>query len=340
MTSAAAATVIPPLLSIQYLRAFAALMVVLYHANRWAWRDFDIGAAGVDVFFIISGFVLWTSISERPVSPIVFLRRRLARVVPLYWLLTLLVAGAALLWPSLFFDADPTLRHVVLSLAFIQHFNPDGRPFPVISAGWSLNYEMVFYLIMTAALFLPKVWRLCALMLGLAGVVAFGFIYRPAYFLGANPMFLQFAAGAGLAHWRLMGRLPGRRTGLVVIILALAGFVVASRYDLFEHLWRPLFWGLPAFLLVAGSLMVEETAPLPHIAPLRLLGDASYSIYLSHVIVTELFIRVINPWYGVYVPAAITVSVVVGLACHRWVERPLLQLFHARMAGASQETEN
>jgi exopolysaccharide production protein ExoZ len=323
-----------PLLSIQYLRAVAALMVVLYHANRWAWRDFDIGAAGVDIFFVISGFVLWTSISERPLGPFLFLRRRLARVAPLYWILTLLVAGAAALWPGLFFEAHPTLGHVLLSLAFIQHFNPVGRPFPVISAGWSLNYEMIFYLVMATALFLPKAARFRALIFGLVAVVAFGFIDHPAYFLGANPMFLQFAAGVVLARVALEERLPPRRFGYVCVALGVAGFAVASRFDLFEHLWRPLFWGAPALLLVMGAVTVERAGRLPHIEPLQRLGDASYSIYLCHVIITELLTNVIPTSQWIYVPIAFGVSVVVGLLCHLAIERPLLALFHTRAGGA------
>lgn len=334
METGQAITTRRPLLSIQYLRAVAALMVAFYHANRWAWRDFDIGAAGVDIFFVISGFVLWTSVSERPLSPLVFLRRRLARVAPLYWILTLLVAGAASLWPGLFFEAYPTPGHVLLSLAFVQHFNPVGRPFPVISAGWSLNYEMIFYLVMAGALFLPKAGRFRALILGLVAVVAFGFLYHPAYFLGANPMFLQFAAGAALARFSLEDRLPPRWAGYVCVGLGVVGFVVASGFDLFEHLWRPLFWGAPAFLLVAGAVTVERGGRLPDSEVLRTLGDASYSIYLVHVIISELLTKVIPTSQWIYVPVAFGVSVIVGLLCHLAVERPLLALFHARTGGA------
>lgn len=322
------------MLSIQYLRAVAALMVVLYHANRWAWRDFDIGAAGVDIFFVISGFVLWTSISERPAAPLVFLRRRLARVAPLYWILTLLVSGAAFFWPQLFFEADPTWGHVLMSLAFIQHFNPDGQPFPVISAGWSLNYEMIFYFVMAAALLRPSDKRFRALVLGLIGVVVFGFIYRPAYFLGANPMFLQFVAGAALARWRLTGVLPPRWIGYFAVVLGVAGLAVASRFDLFEHLWRPLFWGVPALLLVGGAVTVERAGRLSDVEIVRVFGDASYSIYLCHVIVCELLTKVIPTWLWIYVPIAVALSVVAGVLCHLALERPLLRLFHAPAGGA------
>jgi exopolysaccharide production protein ExoZ len=165
-------------------------------------------------------------------------------------------------------------------------------------------------------------------------VVAFGFVYHPAYFLGANPMFLQFAAGAVLARFSLEDRLPPRWAGYVCLGLGVAGSAVASRFDLFEHLWRPLFWGAPALLLVAGAVTVERAGPLPDIEILRALGDASYSIYLCHVIVTELLTRIIPTALWIYVPVAVGVSVIVGLLCHLTIERPLLALFHTRAGGA------
>ena len=107
-----------------------------------------------------------------------------------------------------------------------------------------------------------------------------------------------------------------------------------SRFDLFEHLWRPLFWGAPALLLVAGAVTIEKAGPLPHVGPLRLLGDASYSIYLCHVLATELFTHVIPTWHWTYVPIAIAASVLLGIGCHFAIERPLLRLFHAHAGGA------
>ena len=129
------------LLSIQYLRASAALMVVVYHAMMLAPVDFGIGAAGVDLFFVISGFILWTIARERPLTPLEFLKRRWIRVAPLYWTLTLAVAAIATFWPFVFGQFKATPSHVLLSLGFIQHMNPDGAPFPLIPVGWSLNYE-------------------------------------------------------------------------------------------------------------------------------------------------------------------------------------------------------
>ena len=323
-----------PLLSIQYLRAIAALMVVVYHTCRWSNRDFEIGAAGVDVFFVISGFILWTICAERPLRPVDFLVRRLVRVAPLYWLLTIGAALAAVAWPGLFFDVDPEPGHVLLSLAFIQHLNPSGFPFPLISAGWSLNYEAVFYLIFAASLFAPAAWRFRGLAFGLAGVVLFGILVPPAYFLGANLMFMQFLAGAWLARLRLAGGLPDRQTGGLLIAGAILLFAGLAFFYLFEAVLRPLWWGIPALALVAGLVMVDDDGGLPKLPWLRFLGDASYSIYLTHVLVLAAVSHLMDTRELIYVPVALAICLAIGSACYLGVEKPLLSLFRERTRAA------
>lgn len=321
--------------SVQYLRAAAALMVVIYHATRWTpWR-LDVGAAGVDVFFIISGFILWTVAAERPVTVDTFLARRWVRVAPLYWLLTLLVAAMAALWPSLIWDAKPTLSHVLLSLAFVQHLNPDSEPFPIITAGWSLNYEAIFYVIFAAGLLAPERRRLAAISIGLLAVPAFGiFIFPPAYYLGANMMFLQFIAGVWLAHWRLKRSIAGRGEGWLMVVAGVLTFAALQLSGFYDNLWRPILWGVPAFLLVAGLVTVEARGGLPTLGWLKLIGNASYSIYLIHFVAMQLLTHVLDSGrFWPFVPVAIAVSVAVGVLCYRLIECPLIALFRRRKLG-------
>src|SRR3984957_156703 len=107
------------LLSIQALRALAALAVVAYHALQWDRGGFDVGRAGVDVFFVISGFIMWHVTSGREVVPGAFLWRRITRVAPLYWLATFGVLAVALAWPAFLPEVRPGWRHLALSLAFV-----------------------------------------------------------------------------------------------------------------------------------------------------------------------------------------------------------------------------
>src|SRR5689334_16532037 len=145
--------------SIQWLRGIAALMVVAFHTNTLALHpsarmDFlAIGETGVDLFFVISGFIMTiTTVDKR--APGEFLRRRIIRVVPLYWMITLSYAALAVMAPTLFRSASPDFLHTLGSLAFVPQFHPlfPSAIWPVVIPGWSLNYEMFFYGIFALAL--------------------------------------------------------------------------------------------------------------------------------------------------------------------------------------------
>jgi exopolysaccharide production protein ExoZ len=293
----------------------AALSVVVFHAFQWLDDQFWIGAVGVDLFFVISGYVIWTVAGHDRARPGGFFWRRLTRVAPAYWLVTLAVAGMALAWPKLLPMVSLSPRHLALSLAFIQHTDPRGLVFPVLPPGWSLNYE---------ALFAPAPLRFRLAIGGLFGVALFGFIDTPAYELGANPMMLQFAAGAALARGAAPRRLSPR-AGLALLALgvaALAGMWLAGFYS---NLFRPLLWGVPAVAIVAGAIAAEPVFARWAPRALLTLGDASYAIYLCHfvtVALTAWVLGVAPAWR--FVPVAVVLSLVLGLAFHRLVERPLI----------------
>src|SRR5262245_17640204 len=144
------------ILEIQILRAVAALAVVVMHIGTelryWgkatiSWTD--VGNAGVDLFFVISGFIMvfiaWNRFGHRD-APVDFFARRLIRIVPLYWLVTTgyVLAGSF-----------PT-RRIVTSYLFVPDFSTNAAPLPVVLQGWTLNFEMFFYLVLAVALLLPR----------------------------------------------------------------------------------------------------------------------------------------------------------------------------------------
>ena len=313
--------------SIQYLRALAALSVVAYHAGQWIVSPVSVGAAGVDVFFIISGFVLWTVTWARPQSPGAFLWRRAVRVVPLYWMATLALAAGALAAPGLIPHVTPQAGHILQSMLFIPHHNPEGDLFPLLAPGWTLNYEAAFYLVFAAGLALPSRWRLAWLAGVLGPLACFGLFYFPAYPFGANPMLLQFLAGAMLGRLWIDRALPSRRVGVALMILALAAFAASHPLGVVpDSLLRPLAWGLPAFALVLGALAVEADGGVPAWPVVGRLGDASYAIYLCHTPVIALWNRLIGPTNpALFFVMAMALSVAAGLACHAAIERPLLR---------------
>ena len=297
----------------------------MFHAFQWLGDPFWIGAAGVDVFFVISGYVIWTVGGGPQARPGAFFWRRLTRVALAYWLMTGVVIAIAALWPRLTPQVSLSARHIALSLAFIQHTDPRGLVFPVLPPGWSLNYEAVFYSLFTLVLFAPERWRFRLIVGALTGVMLFGFLDPPAYELGANPMMLQFAAGVWLARRAELGRRIRPRTGLALAAggagLMAAMWLTGFRSDLF----RPLLWGAPAAMIVAGALALEPLVARHAPRALSALGDASYAIYLCHFVTVDLAARAIgvqNTW--LFVPAAVAISIAAGLAFHKLIERPLI----------------
>jgi exopolysaccharide production protein ExoZ len=320
-------------LSIQHLRAVAALAVALFHACQWSRIDFATGQAGVDVFFVISGFVMWTVTCGRKVGPGTFLGRRFVRVAPLYWLITLALAAAVLLVPGRFTDLAVTPRHLLLSLAFVQHYGPSGLPFPLLTPGWTLNYEAVFYLVFAVLLVLPEPRRLFALTVALMLLAFAGFAWPPAYVMLLNPMFLEFLAGVWLARMAQLELLPDRSVGWLLLGGGVGLFTLIQLINIDWDLWRPMVWGVPSAMLVAGAVSIEADGGWKAIPGLKLLGDASYSIYLVHTLAIGALAAAIGAWNPpLFIPLAMAAAVIAGLACWALIERPLIRALRERLA--------
>ena len=324
--------------SIQYLRGLAALGVLLFHASQRAGADFGAGAAGVDVFFVISGFIMWTVSARRATGPGDFLRRRAGRIAPLYWTGTLLVVGLDLLRPSLFPNMRLDAPHVVQSLLFLPHRDPTGDIAPVIVPGWTLNYEAFFYIVFAFTLLLPVGRRTWALTAALGGLCLFGLLLPHGRWAAvdtySDPLILEFVAGAWLAKAAAAGRLGGPVAAWAAIGVGLAILAAVAVTGPDVRGWaRLVYWGLPALLIVWGALSLEGAGRMPVFAPLKLLGDGSYSIYLAHGLALSLVFKLIG---GLSLPSAGKIAlaapfaVLAGLACYGLVERPLLAVFHGR----------
>jgi exopolysaccharide production protein ExoZ len=320
--------------SIQYLRGLAALGVLVFHAADRAGWAFGTGAAGVDVFFVISGFIMWVVTCSRDGDPRGFMVRRLQRIVPLYWAVTLITAAIAVFVPGAFPAMQVTAGAVAKSLFFIPYRDPQGLIAPLIVPGWTLNFEMFFYLLFAAGLLAPARIRALLVSAALVGLVAL----RP--FVGGgpvaqtytDPILLEFAAGVWLGWLWSHDRLPGPRTGWALVALGLAGFTAVGLSGVDITSARPLWWGLPAFALVVGAVSIERHGRVPNLAPLRALGDASYSVYLIHGLAISATLRALA-LVGVTAPAlvfaaAIVVGVTAGLLAYRLIEKPAMRLFH------------
>jgi exopolysaccharide production protein ExoZ len=324
---------------LQQLRAIAALMVVLYHArfpHYPTWSGHGFGTLGVDLFFVISGFVIYW-VTRHETSFRRFLLRRIVRVVPLYWMLTVLMAATVLLAPRLFKQTVFDLVHFVQSLAFVPAFNPS-RPDeiqPLLTPGWTLSYEIFFYLAFGLAFFLfAKLPSRLSLFTGLfLALVIAGAVFapeNPVLLTFTSPRLLEFLAGIWIGVWINRGTaVPGKRWALTFL---LAGWLCL----LFEPL---LFgWGalLGAGMVVLGAVSLERVWRIKN-RTMEFLGDASYSIYLTQVLTLG---ALRQGWLRVQAlngmplePAAFMLVGTVLCACvgsltYLAVERPMLQILN------------
>ncbi len=239
----------------------------------------------------------------------------------------------------------PTSAHVLLSLAFVPHLDPGGTAFPLLAQGWTLNFEMFFYLVFAMGLMLParrRFGQLAALLpaLALLGLLLPEGLCAP----GAGPVVARSAAyrvsrrdcHSPLGRKRLeTGRgfwMGGRRSGRCGAALRAqpAGggrLGAASSCSAF-----------PAFLIVAGAVGVETSVKYFRAGPAPLLlGGASYSLYLSHTFVVSIVCKALgggaHPWQ--VTEAATALSILVALVVYRFVEQPLLNVLRGRRARAA-----
>ncbi|MET0294755.1 MAG: acyltransferase [Phenylobacterium sp.] len=345
MAAAADATapVLGEIRTIQYLRGLAAFGVLAFHAAERAGYTFDIGAAGVDVFFVISGFIMWTVSASRPTTPGAFLTRRIKRIAPLYWAVTLTVSAVAVLIPGSFPRVEVTVAALLKSLFFVPYRDPQGLIAPLIIPGWTLNYEMAFYLLFALALLTGARLRPWLVTGALAGLVLLGLAVRPQSAVGiayTDPVLLEFAAGVWLGKLWSDGRLGSARAGWTLALAGFAAFAAAGFFAAPTGLVRVAAWGAPALMLVAGAVTLERARSIPDLMPLRALGDASYSVYLVHALAISIAVRGLALVGVVEGPvlfcASLATGLIVGVAAYALVEKPAMALLRgARRPAAS-----
>jgi len=335
---------------LQYLRGIAALMVVFFHSRSYftdlaVWTG--VGARGVDIFFVISGFIM--AHSTRHIGPdssiaresVVFLTKRIIRVVPLYWV--------ALLWTSgpYWIDWLPTasspldlyqnhrteLTALIKDFFFIPHpsLDPedDGDAYPIVIQGWTLNYEMFFYGLFALSMFFRS-YRLIAASVILIVLVLSGRMHKFSEIAGlfyTSKILIEFVFGMMVFHvYTKTQHLTFDRTTLVV--LGIIGFVLLNSGSIVND----KFVLAPAAAIIA--LVFVHAFRGVHLRSLKLLGDASYSIYLFHPAVFE-FVRWFIRYIGLgkegflnivtIVMMQVVTATIIGIFIYYTVEKPMLQ---------------
>jgi exopolysaccharide production protein ExoZ len=333
--------------SIQGLRAFAANLVLLAHLSvieiKYGhgvavlpdWIGF--GGAGVNLFFVISGFVM--ALVARDARWSNFIGARVIRIYPIYWFYTSLVLVVFLIRPEM---VNQSFAHPPSILKSYLLWPED--VLPLLAVGWTLIHEMYFYIVMALiiAFAIPlrialPVWALAVLAVSLLLNAS-----SPAAAIVFHPMTLEFIAGAAIGWAILNGAVGGGRLCLMAgLALLIAGYVFYGRGPVITNdSWaRVIYLGLPFIPIVYGVATMERQNQWPHLRGLSKLGDASYSTYLSHVLVVSVLGRVFValPLHNmaseiIFLTACLVAANTVGALSFAYLERPSLRWLRGRFS--------
>jgi peptidoglycan/LPS O-acetylase OafA/YrhL len=347
------------LVLVQVLRAIAATLVLVGHSLSEA-RQVAVssgarvpviaqfpGGFGVDLFFVISGFIM--VVSSDPLfgtAPArrVFLTRRAIRLVPLYWVVTLAFVPI-LLAGSRGYDGN-LCKALVTSLGFIPYptYGIDGsnNVYPLYSLGWTLNYEMFFYLLFSVFIVARRGLATAGVVAALVVIVGAGALFGPAPValrFWAQPIILEFGLGLTigslwLGRWQLDWRVCFAVACCAVCVVAVDPLQLAVKVggnSTPNDFVRVLGWGLPAAALLLAGAFLEKSRGFAgrFIAALRLIGDSSYCLYLLHpfvlLIIMGIWKHVHTGPVGLFFPLGAVVALSYGLAIltHLRAERPV-----------------
>jgi exopolysaccharide production protein ExoZ len=320
--------------NLQALRGLAALAVVAAHLGAvgpaFPGLPTRMGVFGVDVFFVLSGFIMYYVTGRAWGTPGTFLSHRALRIYPLWWIC--LLAEAPWILHYLRRPPDEYFGYAATSWFLWPAFTPSGQLYPILGVGWTLIYEVAFYLVFASLMVFER------RQLPLKLLVVFGAAYGAGWLLPAdsagahflrNPIYFEFIAGVVVGQAYASGALTSRAitwacAAAIVgaVAIALAGVDPRAGF-------RVVLFGLPAAAILVLALRLELAGKhSPYW--LVFLGEASYSLYLTHTIVIHHLKDLLSGWSGLL--ALLAACLAVGAVVHLVLERPLLWLVHTARA--------
>ena len=342
--------------NIQYLRFLAALLVILAHANLQIYgvsaQITNMGGFGVDIFFIISGFImpfilyggLANKESKLQMSAGTFLARRIIRIWPMYLISVLMIVAVSAIIefgiiknPStdlyyIFNGKNIDIKYLIETITFTHWSRP-----PILGAGWTLQYEFIFYTAIALLIFL-KIKKFQSLEISLLGVFLLLCLVNasspsaPAVLKTiSNPIIFEFILGMMLYRLVSDGIIIGKKTSLAILILSfplLAYINLNISFKIEPDLYRVLIYGPFALLIVWSALSLESYTR--RIKSIEYLGDASYSLYLMHGIASPIFVfiwtkygleKIVNIWIYIVIYTAFCHSI--GIFAYAKIEKPI-----------------
>ena len=291
--------------SVQMLRGIAALSVIIYHLGS------ERGNFGVDLFFCISGFIMML-VTER--SCVDFIKKRLLRICPIYYFLTIMAIGVAFIAPNLLRTPSTDLSLILRSFLFI------GGEAPVVGVGWTLNYEMFFYFLFFLSFTISHQYRhiVASVFLGILVILGLLIKFDNLYFhFYTNPILLEFSLG--MFAYQILSK-TNIKPVLALLLLAILVYGSLFFYHIPAH--RLIAYGIPTFIAFILTVKSLQNYGIPK--PLVVVGNISYSLYLMHPFVITSISKVLFnqntipfTFTGILSGIAIT-GVAIGIAYVSW----------------------
>ncbi len=291
--------------SLQAIRAFAAIIVMFFHGTTileerlnyiFLNKIFIAGFSGVDIFFVLSGFIILFTSSTGKYNIKIFLIKRFIRIYPIYWLITTLLIFAYFISPAQEQSYKGNIEIILGSFILL----PQQKY--IVGVAWTLTYEIIFYLIFAVTYFKqPKyLFYVLSIWITTIAICFFNHIKSNSILITTllNPLSLNFALGCLIAY--LYKRYNDFDYPKTLISLGIILFLIMwTRYYQFklstaniltDDIKQLYFFGIPAGLIIFSVLYLPITVP----KLLVYLGDASYSIYLIHGTVLSILIKLVQ----------------------------------------------
>lgn len=350
--------------SIQLLRAVAVILVVHVHAidlqeaftvshqQKFYFLE-NFGAIGVDLFFGISGFIISYVASDYfgARDGMDFLKKRFLRINPIYY-----VASVCYMVFFCFFDQMYPVTAILYgwrdTLFMLPVLNSQKWLAPILVVGWSLSFEWWFYCLFFFLILFRTRYKTLLLLLVIPALVTIGQLLKPTDFrliFYTNPIMLEFLFGV-IIFWLYRHVKVATSIAGLLLLLGIGGYIYNIVYGFGNiselssvtsgtgSLKRVLLWGLPSACILAGCIFLEQQGVLTKLWNNKLgllIGDASYSIYLTHY-TFYYFIAQIYASTGYFLNADVSIivhmvlAVAVGIFFYYKVERPLIKLLHSK----------
>jgi len=332
------------ILSIQYLRAIASILVVLSHI---AWKNIQAGGStmhwwheagtfGVDIFFIISGFIMiyiTANMHQQPNGVRIFLKKRFTRIVPLYWFYTLIALSIFFLMPEKVNSAGGDTQ--ILKSFFLLPLKSEEDY--LVGVGWTLHYEFLFYILFSFGLLLTRKMGNIMVSIFLLFSICYALFISMQdinyiFYSFLNVIFIEFLLGMLLYH--LLRKIPVIHWSISILSIMVGIFLFSYFFN--DHTLTSVHridTAISAFLICFGVVSLEYIWKVKEFKLLSKIGDASYSIYLLHpfvlvamVMLNEKLKEVLPQSEYFLIILMFVVSLISGYISHIWIEKPLIKI--------------